>query len=174
MNLIALHAIIGVATIAIGIASLRVRKFSSSHSYLGESYHWLMLLTCISALIISFLRGRATVFTYLAPFSYAFALTGYLMAKYRPKNWLQWHISMQCGSFIALITATLFQFVFRIFHSDIMFLGFPIIFWITLLLPTLIGRFFVVRVRRRWAKVNLDKLNRKNSSKDNRTITANA
>lgn len=153
-----IHPLVGVITILVGIITFTTRKFSSSHRVLGELYHWFMLMTCISALAISYMQGRATAFTYLAPPSYSFALIGYLLAKFRPKNWVRWHISAQGGSFIALITATLFQFVFKLWPSSIMFLGLPLTFWITLLTPILIGRFFIVRTRKRWAKVDVDKL----------------
>ncbi len=159
--MLVIHPVVGILAILIGIAAFRVRKFSPSHTMLGELYHWFMLVICISALVISYQYGRATVFTYLAPPSYAFALIGYLTAKFRPKNWLAWHISTQGGSFIALITATLFQVVVRegfMQNKSMPLLGLPIVFWVTLLTPILIGRIFIARTRKKWAKVDVEKL----------------
>jgi hypothetical protein len=151
MFLLFMHILVGSASIVIGFAALRARKFSGPHTRLGEIYHWLMLITCVSALAVSFLRGRANVFTYLAPPSYALALLGYLTAKYRPANWLRWHISGQAGSFIALITAVLFQIVPRFWHTDIQFLGMSMTFWTTLIVPSLIGGYFIRQTQKRWA-----------------------
>jgi hypothetical protein len=145
------HILVGIAAIMVGFAAMRTRKFSSSHTRLGEIYHWLMLIVCVSALAISFARGRANVFTYLAPPSYAAALFGYLMAKFRPANWLRWHITGQATSYIALLTAVLFQFVPRIWHTDIEILGLSLVFWVTLLTPGVIGSFFIRRTVKKWA-----------------------
>ena len=145
------HILVGIAAIVVGVAAMRVRKFSSSHTRFGEIYHWLMLVVCVSALVISYDRGRTNVFTYLAPPSYAAALLGYLMAKFRPANWLRWHITGQASSFIALITAVLFQFVPRIWHTDTKILGLSLAFWVTLITPGVIGRFFISRTIKKWA-----------------------
>jgi len=80
MTILLTHASLAIATIGIGFLTMKAVKFSSSHPSLGELYHWLMLATCLSALALSYSRGRATIFTYLTPPSYAFAVVGYLMA----------------------------------------------------------------------------------------------
>ena len=64
---------------------------------------------------------------YIAIFSYAFALVGYVAAKKRPRGWLPVHISGQGGSYIALVTAFLIVQVGT---------GAPLIVW---LIPTIIG-----------------------------------
>ena len=43
----------------------------------------------------------------IGAFSFAFALLGYLMAKRRPRNWLQLHVTGKGGSYIAMTTALL-------------------------------------------------------------------
>jgi len=157
MAILLTHAFLAVTTIAIGLLAMRAVKFSSSHSRFGEIYHWLMLATCLSALALSYSRGRATIFTYLTPPSYAFALVGYLMAKFRPVHWLQWHIIAQASSYIALITGVFFQLVPRIWRSDIMFLGFSLDFWVTLLTPGIAGSLFIGNTVKKWSGVRLHK-----------------
>jgi hypothetical protein len=152
-----IHIVLGITAIVVGFAAMRARKFNPSHARLGEFYHWLMLAVCLTALIVSYSRGRANVFTYLAPPSYAAALLGYLTAKYRPSNWLRWHISAQSASYIALITATLFQIVPRIWHTDTKIFGMSLVFWVTLILPGVIGNFFIRRVQKKWAKARVDR-----------------
>ncbi|MEW6733967.1 MAG: hypothetical protein AB1489_21755 [Acidobacteriota bacterium] len=171
MFMLVIHTLIGVAAILIGFIVLRARKFSNTHTRLGEIYHWLMLVICVTALAISYTRGRANIFTYLAPPSYAAALLGYLMAKYRPANWLRWHISGQAGSYIALLTAVLFQFVPRFWHTDTKILGLSLAFWVTLIAPGIIGGFFIRRTQKRWAKANANtRLNKRRIAIDTSTV----
>jgi hypothetical protein len=157
MAILLTHAFLAITTIAIGLLAMRAVKLSSSHSRFGEIYHWLMLATCLSALALSYSRGRATIFTYLTPPSYAFALVGYLMAKFRPVHWLQWHIIGQASSYIALITGVFFQLVPRLWRSDIMFLGFSMDFWVTLLTPGIAGSFFIGNTVKKWSGVRFRK-----------------
>jgi hypothetical protein len=145
MVLLLIHAVSAMASIAVGFFAMRAGKFSSKHTRPGEIYHWLMLLTSISALALSYSRGRATVFTYLTPPSYAFALLGYLMAKYRPAHWLEWHITGQSSSYIALIAGVLFQLLPRVGIRN---------FWVTLLPPVVVGTLLIIRTQRKWAKVS--------------------
>src|SRR5262249_22266146 len=62
----------------------------------------------VSALALAALNWSDDWF--LAPigvFSFAFALLGYLAARRRWNGWLQWHVSGQGGSYIAMTTALL-------------------------------------------------------------------
>lgn len=149
------HALFAMSSIAAGFLALRSRKFSTRHTSMGETYHWLMLATCVSALALSYIRGRATVFTYLTPPSYAFALLGYLMAKYRPAHWLAWHIAGQGSSYIALLTGVLFQFVPRFWRSESILFGFSVDFWVILLTPAVIGGVIIVKTENKWKPTSL-------------------
>jgi len=148
-----IHAVLAAASIGVGLLAMRASKFSSSHTRIGKVYHWLMLVTCASALLLSYSRGRATVFTYLTPPSYAFALIGYLLAKFRPLHWLRWHITAQSASYIALITGVCFQLVPRVWRSHAAFLGLSLDFWVILVTPFVVGTFFIRRTQKRWKKV---------------------
>jgi hypothetical protein len=155
MTILLVHVVFAAASIGAGLLAMRASKFSSKHTRIGELYHWLMLITCVSALALSYSRGRASIFTYLTPPSYALALLGYLMAKYRPSRWLAWHIAGQSSSFIALMTGVLFQLVPRFWHSDASVLGFSPVFWVTLLTPFVVGTFFIVRTEKKWKQVSV-------------------
>jgi hypothetical protein len=143
------------SSIVAGSLALKSRKFSTRHTSIGELYHWLMLATCVTALLLSYTRGRATVFTYLTPPSYAGALLGYLMAKYRPPHWLAWHIGGQGGSFTALLTGVLFQVVPRFWRLGSILFGAPVDFWLILLTPLAIGTILIVRTENKWKPVSL-------------------
>lgn len=149
------HIVLGVLTILIGGYNLYLKKSDPLHPKLGEAYHWLMLATCISALLIGLRHKGLSPFEILAYPSYGFALLGYVSAKMRFTGWLRWHITGQGGSYIALWTATLFQLVPRLYWSpEFRILGLPLMFWLVLVLPGVIGGYFIGRTQRKWAKVN--------------------
>jgi len=150
--MLVLHIVTGTAALALGAALLRMDKRSAWHPRLGSVYHWVMLIVAASALSVSALRGRATVFTYLAPPSYALALLGYVSAKRRWNGWLRWHISGQTGSYVALVTATLFQIVPRFWQSPVRLLGLSLVFWVVLIVPGVVASPFIARAQRRWVK----------------------
>jgi hypothetical protein len=165
------HALLAMSSIVAGSLALKFRKFSTRHTSMGELYHWLMLATCVTALILSYTRGRATVFTYLTPPSYAFAVLGYLMAKYRPAHWLAWHIAGQGGSYTALITGVLFQVVPRFWRSGSIVFGASVDFWVILVTPIVIGTVIIVRTERKWKPVSLELNQAKSMSSASSTLS---
>lgn len=149
------HIAMGVAAMGIGAAALSIKKSNPLHPKLGEAYHWIMLTTCVSALVVGAQVPGISPFEILAYPSYGFALLGYVSAKLRFKGWLRWHITGQGGSYIALWTATLFQIVPRfVWIAEPRVLGLPLMFWIVLILPGVIGGYFIGATRRKWATVN--------------------
>jgi uncharacterized membrane protein len=149
--LLMVHVMTGVGALLLGAALLSMNKRSPWHRPLGGVYHWVMFAVAVSAIAVSAVRGRATVFTYLAPPSYAFALLGYASARLRRKGWLAWHITGQTGSYVALVTATLFQVVPRFWDSNVRMLGMTVVLWVVLLTPALIASPFIRRTQRRWS-----------------------
>jgi hypothetical protein len=133
----------------------RAKKFSLSHARVGELYHWLFLAMSVTALALSYSRGRATIFTYLTPPGCALAFLGYAMAKYRPEQWLRWHIAGQASSYIALVTGIAFQIVPRFWRSNSMYLGFSADFWTILLTPFVVGTYFIVKTQKKWEQARL-------------------
>lgn len=106
--ILALHILCGVTAILLGLAAMKVRKSRGCHTTIGEIYHWLFVGLFISASLLSFRDWhRLWWFVPVAAFSYAFALLGYLAAKFRWHNWLRFHLAGQGGSFIAMSTAVL-------------------------------------------------------------------
>ena len=148
--LLMVHVITGIGALGLGAALLSMNKRSAWHRPLGSVYHWVMLTVAVSAIAVSAARGRATVFTYLAPPSYALALLGYASARMRRRGWLAWHITGQTGSYVALVTATLFQVVPRFWHSDVRLFGMSLVFWVVLLGPGFVASPFIRRTQRRW------------------------
>ena len=155
MAILLIHVLFAAGSLGVGLLAMRASKLSTYHTRMGELYHWVMLITCVSALLLSYSRGRATIFTYLTPPSYAFALLGYLMAKFRPAHWLSWHIAGQGASYIALISGVFFQLVPRLWRSSTILLGFPLDFWFNLLVPILVGTILIIRTEKKWERFRL-------------------
>jgi hypothetical protein len=122
------HIAAGGIGLVLGPVAMLAGKRRGTHTRVGEAYHWNMLVVCLSAGALALLDwADAGFLLYIAIFSYAFALVGYVAAKKRPKGWLPVHISGQAGSYIALVTAFLIVQVGT---------GAPLIIW---LIPTIIG-----------------------------------
>ena len=81
-------------------------KRRGRHTRIGETYHWVMLTVCLSAAGLAVLAwDRLWWFLFIAAFSYANALRGYVAVKRRRPGWLARHIGGMGGSYIALVTA---------------------------------------------------------------------
>ncbi|MGH8455319.1 MAG: DUF2306 domain-containing protein [Nevskiales bacterium] len=125
--LLAFHIACGAGGILLGPIAMRARKMRGWHTRLGEIYHWLFLAIFLSASVLVFMDWqRLWWLLSVSVFSYAFALLGYVSAKLRWKNWLQFHLAGQGGSYIAMTTAVL------VVNAGIGS-------WWAWLLPTLIG-----------------------------------
>ena len=120
------HIAAGSAGLVLGPIAMFAGKRRGVHTRAGVTYHWIVLLVSVSAIVLSALDwSEIWWFTPIALFSYAFALTGYLAAKRRRPGWLAVHIAGQGGSYIALVTALL-----------VVNLGDALIIWF---IPTIVG-----------------------------------
>ena len=103
-----LHITVGTVGLILGPIAMAAPKGSRLHARAGEVYHWVMLAVCVSAAGLAWLDWtRLWWFLPIAAGSYAFALVGYVAAKYRRRGWLTAHVSGQGGSYIAMVTAVL-------------------------------------------------------------------
>jgi hypothetical protein len=109
-----------------------------------------MLVVALSALAISLLRGRAVMFTYLAPPSYALAWIGYMAGTRRWSGWLRWHIAGQTASYVALLTGLAIQVFPRLIPHDFIVAHRELVLWTLLLGPALLASPFIARTRARW------------------------
>lgn len=106
--ILAVHIVCGFAGLALGPIAMFARKRRGWHTRSGDLYHGVMLAVCATAAALALLDWqRIWWFLLIAIGSYAQALIGYLAAKRRWQGWLPLHVSMQCGSYIALVTALL-------------------------------------------------------------------
>lgn len=102
------HITCGVVAIALGLVAMASEKSRGLHTLVGNAYHWVYVALAASACgLAAFDWQRLWWYVPIALGSYAFALVGYLAAKIRWKDWLQYHLSGQLGSFIAMMTALL-------------------------------------------------------------------
>lgn len=102
------HIAAGAIGLVLGPVAMRAGKRPGTHTRAGELYHWNMLVVCLSAGALALMHwAEAGFLLYIAIFSYAFALVGYVAARTRPAHWLLFHISGMGGSYIALVTAFL-------------------------------------------------------------------
>lgn len=107
-TILAVHIVCGFAGLVLGPIAMFARKRPGRHTRVGDLYHWIMLAVCATAAALALLDWqRIWWFLLIALGSYAQAFVGYLAAKRRWRGWLLWHVSMQGGSYIALVTALL-------------------------------------------------------------------
>ena len=103
-----LHILTGASALMLGVAAMGVKKKQGLHTKIGRLYHHLFVLITVTALLLAMLNwSRLWWFAPIAIFSYAFALLGFLAAKFKWKNWLRFHLVGQGGSFIAMCTAVM-------------------------------------------------------------------
>lgn len=102
------HIALGTAGLILGPVAMTAPKRPGLHTKAGEAYHWVILGVGVSAGALAVLDwSRLWWFLPIAVGSYAFALTGYVAAKWRWEGWLRVHITGQGGSYIAITTALL-------------------------------------------------------------------
>ena len=148
--MIVIHALASLIALGLGALLLAASKRWKLHGSLGSLYHWTMLVVAISALAISALRGRAVVFTYITPPSYALALLGYASGRVRWNGWLRWHITGQSGSYIALVTGLLFQTIPRLLPAAFFSAHRTAVLWTLFLLPALVAQPLIASTQIRW------------------------
>ena len=103
-----LHILCGTTGLAIAVGAFLSEKRKGIHTILGNIYHWIFLVMCMSAAALSVIDwDRLWWFLPIAFFSYAFALVGFLAARFKPRDWIRLHLAGQGGSYIAMITAVL-------------------------------------------------------------------
>jgi hypothetical protein len=102
------HIACGVVAMLLGIVAMSARKKRGLHTIVGNAYHWVYVCLAVSACVLAALKWETRWwFVPIAVGSYGLALLGFLAAKIRWKNWLDFHLTGQLGSFIAMTTAVL-------------------------------------------------------------------
>lgn len=149
---IVIHVLSAALALVLGAALFTRSKRLPFHPRFGTLYHWTMLVVCVSALAVSAMRGRAVVFTYLAPPSYMLALVGYVSGARRWSGWLRWHIGAQSGSYVALLTGLAVQSVPKLLPAGLLATHPQLIIWTLLLLPTLLAQPLIARTQARWTR----------------------
>lgn len=106
--ILAFHITCGIVAFVLGLIAMCATKQRGLHTIVGNIYHWVFLCLAVSACgLAAFDWPRLWWYMPIAVGSYALALMGYLAAKLRWNDWLQYHLSGQLGSYIAMITAVL-------------------------------------------------------------------
>jgi uncharacterized membrane protein len=104
--LLVVHIAAGAVLLVLGPLNMFIPKRRGPHTRIGETYHWLYVAVAGSALTLALLNwAESWFFVPITLFSYAFALTGYLAVKLRPRGWLIPHVIGQTGSYISLVSA---------------------------------------------------------------------
>ena len=84
------HIATGATGLIMGPVAMWAGKRRGTHTRVGEIYHWNMLVVCLSAAGLALMDwADAGFLLYVAIFSYAFALVGYVAAKKRWKGWMR-------------------------------------------------------------------------------------
>lgn len=101
-----LHIGLGAGALLIAVLAVQAKKRRGFHTILGNAYHWVFLaMTLAACALVAMDFQRLWWFAPIALVSYSFALMGFLVAKWKPRNWLRLHVVGQGGSFIAMCTA---------------------------------------------------------------------
>lgn len=139
------HVVTGFICLISGMFAMSLKKKKGKHTITGEIYQWAYVLVFISSIVMSILHWEESAYLfYIALFSYALCLMGYLASKLRWRNWLTSHISGMLGSYIGIVTATI---VVNISKVPILNELPILLFW---LLPTIIGTPLIVKVGRKY------------------------
>lgn len=145
---VAMHAGLGSLLLILGAVLVLGPKRKGTHTISGHVYHWLLLGTCASGLIIGLSTPEVSAFEIVTPPTYLLGLLGYLAAKWRKpwfgKPWLFWHIIGQGGSYIGVWTA----FAFQIVPASL--LPWPHRLWMLMALPSAVGGPLIARAVGRW------------------------
>jgi len=139
------HIVSGIVCLVSGIFAMSYKKRRGKHTLAGEIYHGSYVLVFISAVVMSIVHWEESAYLfYIAVFSYALAIMGYLAGKRRWKNWLGTHIGGMLGSYIGIVTATI---VVNIPKVPVLNEIPVLIFWF---LPTIIGTPFIIMVGQKY------------------------
>src|SRR3712207_565321 len=122
-----IHVAAGAAGLVLGPIAMFSAKRRGRHTRTGDAYHWVFFTLFVTAVALALLNwDEVWWLAFVGLFSYAFALLGFLSAKLRWREWLQFHVVGQGGSYIAMVTALLVVNLGRV----------SVLAW---LLPTLVG-----------------------------------
>ncbi len=118
MNSSVLHAGAGVALLVVGFLALAAPKQARSrHPRLGQLYVVLLALTLGSGMAVGATDPALSVFEIVTPPTFALGVLGFVAARLRRpiagRPWVAFHIAGMAGSYIGVVTATLFQVVPR-------------------------------------------------------------
>ena len=142
--IIAFHAAVATTLLTTGLMVLLApKRRRGRHGRLGDAYFWLLLVALGSGMVVGARDPALSPFEIATPPTFALGLGGYWLAKRRPKGWLRWHIASQGGSYIGVVTATLFQIVPRITPES------AVIYALIWALPTIVGTVLISRATAR-------------------------
>ena len=142
--IIAFHAVTATALLVTGLVVLSApKRRKGRHGRAGDVYFWLLAVALGSGMVVGARHAELSPFEIATPPTFALGLLGYVMVKRRPSGWLPWHIAGQGGSYIGVVTATLFQIVPRITPDS------AVIYMLIWALPTIVGTVLISRATAR-------------------------
>jgi hypothetical protein len=103
--LLSVHITSGSLGLLVGPLAMLAPKRPGRHPRLGRAYQLLVALLCLSAGGLIVLEPSLWPLGLIAALTWAAALGGWWMRRHQPRGWLQWHVSLMCGSYISLVTA---------------------------------------------------------------------
>jgi hypothetical protein len=134
--LLTVHITSGSLALLTGPLAMLAPKRPGRHPRLGRAYQVFIASLCLSAAGLVVLTPGLWVLGVIAALTWAAALGGWWVRRRQPRGWLQWHVSLMCGSYISLVTA--------LFVTNVR--GVPVV-WI---LPTVAGSPLIA-----WANIRL-------------------
>jgi hypothetical protein len=106
-TLLTIHVASGSLGLLAGPVAMAAPKRRGWHPRIGICYVVLIAVLSVSAIGLAIMRPAVWWLGIIAAATVAAALAGRELRRRRPPGWLQWHISLMCGSYISLLTALL-------------------------------------------------------------------
>lgn len=143
------HVPLGVALVVLGTAiTLRPKTVLSGHPRLGTVYIGLLTVVLTTGMVIGASHPGVSAFEVATPPTLAAGWAGWWAARRSARRWLgrswrEWHVRGMAGSFIGVVTATLFQTVGRVVPQT------AVVVTVLFMLPTIVGSVIIARLDRR-------------------------
>lgn len=126
-----MHLTTALLAIVIGLQIVLTQKGTPTHRWLGRLYVVMMFMVNVTAFLIYELFGTFGLFHWMALFSLATVVIGYLPARSRKPGWRTQHAFFMAGSYVGLIAAfaaeTLTRWVPLPFFAGVGMVSFSII-----------------------------------------------
>jgi uncharacterized membrane protein len=106
LTIVAVHVLIALATVIVGVAAILTKKGRGRHSKFGDIYYWLLCAVFVTATVLSVMRWSHDWHLFLlGSLAFGLATIGKRNASVTPPTRVKVHVSCMGASYIVLLTA---------------------------------------------------------------------